>query len=762
LNVTFVATQPQPSARFIFGPFEVDPSREELRKGGLPIRLAGQPFQILVALLARPAELVTRAELREQIWGEGTFVDFEHSLNAAVNKLRRALNDSADNPRYIETVAGRGYRFIGSLESRGLSPSLLASRAITAIDRAADFSEAHTGGRPLFSPKDATRATRRWYWLTVAAAASAVAALLGLFYLRTSGPAPQPVRLQIPLPQDTAFSSSGGFAISPDGKKLVFSAVGKDNIARFWLRNLDSVEATPLAGSNHDAQYSSVFWSPDSRSIAMMDGGFILKKLDVNGAPPRVIATPPGAAFGGDWAPDGTTLWGNSAGIFRVDPSDTATAITSVDPARQEFAHTDPMFLPDHRHFLYTRRSAIAELNGIYVGLIDRKPNQQDLTLLLPGTSRARYVPAGDGKLVFYRSGTVLAQSFDPQRLALSGDPVPVVDQVDRSERLDYWSASNEGVLVYRTGGASLNRQFTWLDRQGNVIGAAGEPGTYETMKLSPDGKRVVFGRLDVVRGSENIFVMDLDNGSITRLTTDLGVDSNPIWSPDGRRVAWGRAGKAGTGIFARMADGSGPEERLIAPEATKFPTLLTDWTSDGRYVLSFGPQSAQQRDIWAMPVGGGPAVAVVETEANEIAGAVSPDGRWIAYRSNQSGQSEIHVQPFRPSSRAHAAPGGNWKISRNGSPGVARWSRDGKELIFLSRDGAIMSAAVTTGPNFSAATPKPLFQLPRRFMALSATPGSFIDPARDHQRFLVELPVVKTPRDELTVVLNWTGLMKP
>jgi len=742
-----------------FGPFQVNTSTGELSKGGTRVRLPAQPFAILLLLLKTPGELVTREQLREQIWAEGTFVDFEHGLNAAVNKLRRALNDSADNPRYIETVSGRGYRFIGNLESLlagRTSPSPLAGRTVTAIDRTADFSEAGAGSRPRTPPH------LRWYGLPAAAAASAcVVALLTFSYLWTAGPAPQPIRLQIPLPQDTAFSSSGGFAVSPDGKKLVFSAVGEDNVARFWLRTLDSVVATPLAGSTHDARYSSVFWSPDSRSIAMEDSNFVLRKLDMNGAPPRFIATPPGAAWGGDWAPDGTTLWGNSAGIFRVDPADTATAITSVDPARREFAHTDPMLLPDHRHFLYTRRSAIEELSGIYVGLIDSKPDQQDLTLLLPGTSRARYVAAGGGKLLFYRSGTVLAQSFDPRRLVLSGDPVPVVDQVDRGERLDYWSVSNEGVLVYRTGGASLNRQFTWLDRQGNVTGTAGEPGTYETLKLSPDGRRVAFGHLDVIRGSENIFVMDLGNGSVTRLTTDLGVDSNPIWSPDGLRVAWGRAGKGGTGIFVRRADGSGPEERLIAPEATKFPTLLTDWTSDGRYVLSFGPEGKQQRDIWAMPVGGGPAVAVIETEANEIAGEVSEDGRWIAYRSNQSGQSEIHVQAFRPSARDQGVPGGNWKISKNGSPGMARWRKDGKELIFLARDGTIMSAAVTTGPNFSAGTPKPLFQLPRRFMALSATPGSFIDPARDHQRFLVELPVVKTDLDELTVVLNWTGLMK-
>ena len=558
-------------------------------------------------------------------------------------------------------------------------------------------------------------------WQTAATVLGlAAAGALAYTYLRPAAAPAETVRLQVPLPKDTAFSVSGRFAISPDGKRLVFSAIDKDNVARLWLRSLDSVEAKPIEGTEHDPRLIVISWSPDSRQILF--GRFRIQKVDVNGGAPQMLAQLPAGADSASWSKDGTILLGSAAGIRRLEASGETTLVTAADETRKEGGHGDPVMLPDGRHFLYTRHATSPENGGVYVGSLDDKPSGQDLKRLLPADTHVSYVDIAGGKLLFYRSGTLLAQSFDLGRRELSGDPVTVLDQVDANPGFAYWSVSAAGVLVYRTGGASIHRALTWFDRHGKILGTVGEPGLFWTLRLSPDGIHVAYGVDDPASESRDIFVMDTERGSASQLTPGGQHNLQPQWSPDGRRIAWGRTTPQPPGIFQRAADGSSQEEAIVKGDAVRFPGSMTQWTNDGRYLLAFGGSGPTKSDIWAMPLPSGPAIPVVRTAGSDIAGYVSPNGRWIAYRSDESGRNELLVQPFLPNQAAQGSGSASrvkWMVSKGGSLGMARWRKDGRELLYLATDGTIMAVPVTTDSDFTSGTPVALFQLPKSFMAL-------------------------------------------
>jgi serine/threonine protein kinase len=605
----------------------------------------------------------------------------------------------------------------------------------------------------------------RMKWLWPAVALLAIVAAAAVWILRPSNaPSGSSIRLQIPLPPDTAFSASGWFAISPDGKKLVFSALGADNVARLWLRNLDSTSSTALPGSEHDPRYSFFLWSPDSRKIAFADErDRKLKSLNLVGGTPQPIADITRPPAGGSWG-QGVILLGNGPGIIRIDEATgKITPVTTIDTSRDEDIHGAPVFLPDGKHFLYGRRSRQRDKSGVFAGSLDAKPDQQDLTPVLSSDSRFQVAEnAGAVQILFYRNAVVYAQNFDTARLRLSGDPIPVVDQVDSGTNGQArFSVSSTGVLVYRTGGTDIDRRFTWFDRQGKMQGTVGDPRYYWTFKLSPDGQHVVYQVRDE-NGKQDIFVLDLQRGSTTRITSDPANNIQPLWSPDGSQVAWDRTvpGKGTLGMFQRAFDGS-TAEGLLIPPIMRSTGNDTQWTADGKYVISFGnfgtpiPGSSQ---IFAMPVHGGPPVTVVKTGFQDNGGYVSWNGRWVVYRSNESGSNEMYVQPFQPGARVSGA---KWMISKNGGLGGPRWRKDGRELVYIGANGYVMSVPVTTEPNFTAGTPEPLFKLPKDLLALSPVPGQFFDATSDNQRFLILVPANRTPLDELTVVLNWPAAMR-
>jgi eukaryotic-like serine/threonine-protein kinase len=358
------------------------------------------------------------------------------------------------------------------------------------------------------------------------------------------------------------------------------------------------------------------------------------------------------------------------------------------------------------------------------------------------------------------RGESLLAQHFDPGRLALSGEPFPVVEEIGQARYLGfaYFSASENASLVY-LGATNRNRQLTWFDRQGNSAETAAEPAPITEVKLSPDGTKAA-----TMQGDQSqlaIWLVDLVHGASSRFTFNSSIDAAPVWSPDGSRLAWLSNRGGFWGIYQKAADGSGNDE-LLYRFPGEGPQALTDWSHDGKFLIY-----ALRGDIWALPLAAGAAgnrkpFPVVDTPAQENGAYLSPDSRWIAYISNESGRQEIYVRGLDLAAGAAGSSPvtGKWMISR-GTLGMARWRADGKELLFLSADGAVMAVDVAAGPAFQASVPHLLFKLPLEFISLFQNPGVLADVTRDHKRFLISMPPRQGGQTGFTAVLNWQAALR-
>jgi len=593
-----------------------------------------------------------------------------------------------------------------------------------------------------------------------AIAAALALALGGLAYVhfRETLPAADVVRFQLGLPDNVRFTQLGVSTISPDGRKVAFAAYGADGNARVWIRSLDSSSATPLADAGINQGTFPFFWSPDSRFIAFEQGGR-LKRIAADGGAPQVIAEPQkpvGGAWvlGGSWNRDNVIIIGTSDGVMRVSADGGAlTPVTAL--GKDEFAHTFPAFLPDGRHFVYLRAGIVGS-RFIAVGDLDAAPAAQSVAPVLKTDIAALVVPtAPDGSLtlLFQRDATVMAQDFDRRTFTLTGEPVAVVDQVMNvtGAGLGYFSASNTGTLVYRSL-ATDQRQLTWFNRDGQVLGTPGERAPYGLVKLSPDGTKaavVLNVDLRVQPPNTDIWIVDLVKGGSTRLTFDPASDTTPVWSPDGKWIAWQSNRDKQLGLFRKAADGSGDEERLSTSAVL---SNLTDWSHNGYLIF------ASMGDLWALPAepdasGKRTPVVIVKSPANEFGAYVSPDNRWIAYITNETGQQELFVQPFALGGGTTA---GKWPVSTRGTMGMARWRGDGKELMFVNGDGAIVAVDVAPGRAFQAGALRRLFQLPLELLSLSPNRGTLVDVTRDGQRLLLIMPVQESAQRELGMILNW------
>jgi Tol biopolymer transport system component len=584
-------------------------------------------------------------------------------------------------------------------------------------------------------------------------------AALAFVHFREKPPVAGMVRLQFSLPPNVTFSGSGIFAISPDGRKIAFSAFAADGVPRIWIRDLASPEARPLANLQTLSGLYALFWSPDSRFLAVQSEGK-LKKVDVAGGAAQEICDAPKAVFGGSWSPDGVILLGSAqgSGIMRVP----ATGGTPTPVARMakddHFLPIYPVFLPDRRHFLYSRGVG-KDKRAVYIGAVDAKPEEQSRTALVKTDYSFAYVPGSGGAhghLLFLNAGTLFAQPFDDKRLVLAGEPVPMADQVafEDGPALGYVSASETGSLVYLTA-PSRSLRLTWFDRQGKVTGKAAESEGFVILKLSPDGSKAAVVQTQVFAGQAAIWVIDLTHGTTGRFTFGPNIDTLPVWSPDGSHIAWcsNRAGQAG--VYQKAANGAGNEE-LLYQSSDGCPNL-SDWSHDGRFIVY-----SLNRDLWALPVGPGTGadrkpIPLIQSPENKFGAYLSPDGRWVAYLSNESGSPELYVQGVNLSS----PNGGKWMVSK-GALGLVRWRADGKELLYLGRDGGLMAAALTGGSVFQPSPPQMLFKLPPEFLRLPVFPGVLADVSRDNQKILLSIPAQDGARQALSVVLNWqAGLAK-
>ena len=597
-----------------------------------------------------------------------------------------------------------------------------------------------------------SRSTLPWALLGTAVAALAV---LAFIHFREKPFVAQPVRFQIPLPEKAILGPAGSFAVSPDGRLLAFSAVQPNGVQRLWIRPLDSLEARPLQGSESGSG-APFFWSPDSHYIAF-DAGGKLKKIGISGGQVQTLCDIARNAVGGSWNKDGVIIFGQSpGGIMRVSASGgPPSPLTTLDSSRGEINHDLPSFLPDGRHFLYLRRSTQPENSGVYVGSLDVKPEGQDSRRLLATAFQPIYVPSlsrESGQLLFLSEAKLQAQPFDASRLQLTGEPVSVAEQVGSYREAGFFSASTNGVLVYRTAGAG-GTMLTWFDRGGKVLGTMEDRGVFASPAFSPDGSRVAIARQDPINGNWVIWIFDFARGTSARFTFGSASAWFPVWSPDGNRIIFASDPKGLYDLYQKSTSGANEEELLLASSESKLPTSVSP---DGRFLLYFSYNSNKKYNLWVLPIGGNAKpIPFPMTEFNEIGGRFSTDGHLIAYMSDESGRFEIYVCKFTPDpSGTGFSSGGKWQVSYGG--GIRpRWSTDGKELFYVTLDGKVMAAAVTLGPTFQAGTPKLLFQAPPQ----PGRPNG--DITADGRRFLFPVPADPTAQPPFTVLLNWQAALE-
>jgi Tol biopolymer transport system component len=561
--------------------------------------------------------------------------------------------------------------------------------------------------------------------------------LAALYFRKTPVDAPG-MCLEINAPATSELTS---FAVSPDGRRLVFVASAEGQ-QRLWMRLLDQIAAQPLAGTE-GAKYP--FWSPDSRSIGFFAEGK-LKRIEVAGGPPQVLASVE-FGLGGAWNREGVIVFaqGPTNPLYRVPASGgDPAAITRLDPPRQG-GHFFPHFLPDSRHLLFFAQGAD---QGVYLASLDSAETRR----LIVADTQAVY--AAPGHLFFMRRGTLFAQRFDDSRRDVAGDPVPVADSValDPDYNIGGFSVSETGMLAYRTAGGANLRRLAWLDRSGKEVGMLGTPDDDSLIdpELSPDGRRLAVER--TVQGNKDVWLIDTARGASSRFTFDAEPDYNPIWLPDGSRIAFSSNRKGAFNLYQKASSGAGSDELLLESSLHKF---ALDWSQDGRFILFIQPDPKGIGDLWVLPLfGERKPFPFVNTSFNEDNGQFSPDGRWIAYQSNESGRSQVHVQPF-------PGPGGKWQVSTAGGI-TPRWRRDGKELFYIAPDGKLMAAPIhTAGQMFDAGVPAALFQTRILGGGTSVYKKQQYVVALDGKRFLIDLSVDESTASPITIVTNWARALK-
>jgi serine/threonine protein kinase/Tol biopolymer transport system component len=596
--------------------------------------------------------------------------------------------------------------------------------------------------------------TRLWRrervaWACVTLASLIAAASVSFVHVHEQAPMAALGRFQIALP-----AGSLSFTLSPDGRNLAFIAPGLNGRTQMlWIRPMDSLEPRALPGTEN--ALTPPFWSPDSRFVAFWAGGR-LKKIDVTGGLPQTICEAPAFVLGGTWNRDDVIVFGDGR-IMRVSAAGGgATPVTAIASPNQ--VHAFPSFLQDGRHFVYLRFSPDGN-QGIYVGSLDATPEQQSTERLLDTPFMPAYAPSldpGAGHLLFVRDGTLWSRPFEARRFALAGEAVAIAERVGTFRLGANFSTSANGVLAYRRVGTALSR-LTWYDRAGTVLGPAGEQGAYWDVALSPDDSRVVTSLDEGRAAGPSLSVLERARGVMGRLTFPVGPgDRAPVWSPDGHRVAFvaGRAG--GTGIFQKPSSTGGKEQVLLPP--TRADKWTNDWSRDGRFLLFSSVDPQTKSDLWVLPLTGdaapaGPPAPFLQTEFNERQGQFSPDTRWVAYVSDESGRPEIWVQQFPVSS----SEGSKMRISVDGGD-QPRWRRDGKELFYVSLDRKLMATDVSLGSALKPGITKALFAAP--IQVGDETVDAFRwDVAGHGDRFLIN--TATTASEPLTVVLNWTSALK-
>jgi Tol biopolymer transport system component len=595
-------------------------------------------------------------------------------------------------------------------------------------------------------PEDAWR---RRLWATGAVLISlAVLSIAAGLYLHQR-PAASVLRFALSPPEHTSYP--GTPSVSPDGRFLTFSAMGPEGRRMLWLQPLDALHANVIPGTEGGF---APFWSPDSNYIAFF-ANLSLKKVRIVGGAPETICRAEAMPGGGTWNRNGVILFAPNltGGLYRVSENGgEPRPVLKLDSSKFERSDLWPQFLPDDKHFIFFGRTDLTDTTGVYAGTLDppeyhRLFSSQTNAVYSGGAAGGS---AKSGYLLFIHDRQLMVQPFDISNVALEGDPFTQADDIGavQSMALAPISVSGNGILVYQSVGKPT-KQLVWLDRGGKQIGQVAEPGDYGPPKISPDGGRVAVAKMGPDGVSANLWILDAA-GNATRFTSTANREGSPVWSPDGSKIAFFSNAAGVDDIYVKPTSGEGRAEVFYASTLPKYPT---DWSRDGRYML-FGVVSPNTRsDVWAITTAGRKAAPVLDSINSESYATLSPDGKWLAFQSDESGRTEVYVQLFE-----FAASGTRkrWLISSGGGS-LPRWRADGAEIFYTTSGGRMMAVSVhPAGGDLQFETAHMLFQT-------RPIPGSWnlYDVSPDGQRFLVSLPLEWSSAAPITVVTNWTEKLK-
>jgi serine/threonine protein kinase/Tol biopolymer transport system component len=583
-----------------------------------------------------------------------------------------------------------------------------------------------SGGMPT-APQRRTREAIPW----LVSGVLGVILIAGAIWWRNSRPAAESMYFPAPL----SFPATD-IAVAPNGHTIAVVAYqesARKNV--LWIYELGSHGARSLAGTE-GATYP--FWSADGRSLAFFADAQ-LKKVEVSGGPVQTICDAPGGR-GGTWNKDGVIVLApnTNVGLYQVPASGgTPTQLAAFDKSRGEDSLRWPVFLPDGKHYLYLAANftGLKGVNAIYVGSLD----SHEKRFVVEATANAAY--AAPGYLLFYKDKTLLAQPFDLKRFALTGEATTILPEIQFLPQVKraVFAVSDHGLLVAQSGTEAALSQPVWFDRKGNALGSVGKPDVYGNVFLAPHGRSVAVDKTDMGSLNIDIWTYELQRDSAKRLTFDPAIDAVPVWSPDASRLVFSSNRQLLFGLYVKDSDGAHDEKSIVQEELADIPS---DWSRDGKYILY-----CRGTDLWFVTFPELKSSQFLQAPSVLSNGQFSPDGKWVAYASNETGKWQIYVTSF-PEGR------GKWQVSTGGGE-QPRWRGDGKELFYLSLDRKMMAAFVTTGTHFDAGAPVVLFQsTPRQPVMIH---DLFVyDVSRDGQRFLINTQVKQADTAPMSVILNW------
>jgi eukaryotic-like serine/threonine-protein kinase len=594
------------------------------------------------------------------------------------------------------------------------------------------------------------RARERGAWLAVTLALGGLSAFL--VHRRLTAPdEPPPVHFAFDTPENLTFSDFDAVALSPDGRHVAYVASSPEG-GRMWIRSLDAPDARVLPGTS--GALGGQFWSPDSASIAFPVKGE-LHKLALTGETVQRICAFPREGFNkGTWSRQGTIVFSSGGPHGRLysvsDKGGEAKPLTTIDASREELFHHFAQFLPDDRHFLFQVSSLKAENRGLFVASLDAPDERRRIR---PEGVYFQFAPPG--YLLFLQSGTLLAQRFDAEKLVTTGDPLPLASSVASFAQVPGWgsfSASATGRIAWLSSVGSEAR-LDWVDRTGRRFGSLGDPASYGQIVLSPDGRRVVAEIADA-DGRYDLWTLDVARGVPTRLTSGPANDKDPVWSPDSREIIFSSDARGDQDLLRKGVQGLEPPAPLprgIGQMAGE-RYISKEWVREGNTLLYL--TLGAERVLWAASLDGSqPPEAILKGSAVDQP-HVSPDGRWLAYISTDSGRLEVYVQPFR-------RQGERLRVSANGG-GQPKWRADGKELFYLGLDGALMGVTVGSGPTgLALGMPQTLVPATAFGAVLEGPEYNDYAVTADGQRFLVKRPVDGSEKPRIHVLLDWPSMLR-